>query len=225
MNSLPETLATSPADLGMDTPMPPKSSDTSMPEPSSHYSPGVSTGIEERALKLLGSGIAAESVAAALGVTAARISQLLSEESFSNQVATLRYTHLQAHNERDSKYDTLEDRLIAKLEKALPLLMKPEAIMNAIKITNGAQRRGQSTPDQVVNTQNIVNIVLPKVIASKFTINVDNQVIKAGTQELHTMPSGNLLKQVEKAEDARVLEHQKETQEMDHVQEDGGTTG
>jgi hypothetical protein len=171
----------------------------SLSTPSNHYSPGASSSIEQRALTLLGSGIGAESVAAALGVTPGRISQLLSNEEFAAEVAGLRYKTLQEHNVRDSKYDSLEDRLLEKLERSLGLLMKPEAILKAIATINNAKRRGQSAPQQVANTQNIVNIVMPAVLAEKFTINTDNQVIRAGEQELMTMPSGNLLKRVEDA--------------------------
>ena len=168
-------------------------------DPSSHYSPGKSTSIEDRALKLLGSGVGAESVASALGVTPSRISQLLAVEEFSKKVADLRYESLQSHNKRDNKYDTLEDALLAKLQKSLPLLVKPESIMKAISVVNGAKRRGQSAPEAVANQQNIVNIILPSVIADKFTTNAENQVIKAGDQNLVTMQSGNLLKTTETA--------------------------
>lgn len=168
---------------------------------SSHYSTGQTTSIEEKALRLLGSGVQAEAVASALGVTASRISQLLAEDNFSKKVANLRYESLQKHNRRDTKYDSLEDRLIDKLEKSLPLLVKPESILKAITVVNGAKRRGQSAPAQVNNQQNIVNLVLPASIAAKFTVatNIDNQVTRAGDQELLTMASGNLLKQVEEA--------------------------
>ena len=169
--------------------------------PSSHYSPGVTSGLEEKALNLLGSGIAAESVAAALGVTPGRIAQLLSEETFSDEVSKLRYKSLQSHNVRDSKYDSLEDRLLEKLEKSLPLMIKPETILNAMTRVNAAKRRGQSAPAQVVNQQNIINLTLPTVLADKFSIDINNQVVKAGDQELLTMASGNLLKQVEVAQE------------------------
>lgn len=170
-----------------------------IPTPSSHYSTGTSTSIEDRALKLLGSGVQAEAVAGALGVTPARISQLLAEDAFSKQVASLRYESLQKHNKRDNKYDSLEDNLLEKLKKSLPLLVKPESILKAIATVNGAKRRGQSAPAQVTNQQNIVNIILPNVIVEKFVTNGDNQVIRAGEQDLVTMQSGNLLKQVEDA--------------------------
>lgn len=164
---------------------------------------GIPTSIEERALQLLGSGIAAESVASALGVTPGRISQLLSEQAFSDKVSTLRYENLQRHNQRDATYDILEDTLLDKLESAIPLMIKPSEILRAVHTINGAKRRGQSAPDQVVNQQNIVNLVLPAIITQKFAVNIDNQVIRAGQQELHTMPASNLLDKVETAASKR----------------------
>jgi len=52
---------------------------------------GMTSSTEDRALQLLGNGVPAESVAAALGVTASRISQLLADPIFSEQVTTLRF--------------------------------------------------------------------------------------------------------------------------------------
>lgn len=179
--------------------------DTSLVSSSGHS--GVTSGVEERALKLLGSGVQAEAVANALGVTPSRIAQLLSEKHFAAKVAELRYDNLQSHNRRDASYDSLEDMLLLKLEKALPLMTKPESILKGISIVNGAKRRGQSAPAQVTNQQNIVNLILPAVITEKFAINIDNQVTKAGDQDLLTMASGNLLKQVEEAASNRLLEH------------------
>lgn len=176
----------------------------SAPTPSNHYSTGQTSSTEEKALQLLGSGIPGEQVAAALGVTPARISQMLAEEHFSSRVAALRYDNLQKHNRRDGQYDSLEDKLLLKLDKQMGLLIRPESILKAIQIVNGAKRRGQSTPQQVTNNQNIVNLVLPSVVVQKFTTNIQNQVIKTGEQELLTMPSGNLLKQVEEAATARL---------------------
>lgn len=186
-------------------------------EPNSHYSPGTTTSVEERALSLLGSGIAAISVAAALGVTESRISQLLSNKIFAAQVSLLRYRALQSHNIRDGKYDTLEDRLLDKLEDVLPLLMRPESVLKAISIVNNAKRRGQSAPNQVVNQKNIVNLVIPTIIAEKFAVNINNQVTKAGDQELLTMASGSLLKQVETAETLRI----EQEKDKSNVQEEG----
>lgn len=157
--------------------------------------------VEDRALSLLGSGVPASATAAALGVSESRISQLLSDSTFKEQVTELRYNNLQAHNKRDNAYDTLEDTLLGKLEKSLAFMVRPGEILKAIQVVNGAKRRGQSAPEQIVNQSSIVNIVMPTQIVNKFVTNVNNQVIKAGDQELLTMPSGNLLSRVEGKED------------------------
>ena len=163
----------------------------------------AATATEDRALSLLGSGVPAASVASALGVDASRISQLLANKEFADQVAALRYENLQEHNARDSTYDTLEDKLLTKLEKSLPLLFRPTDILKAIQVVNSAKRRGQSAPEQVTNQQNIVNLILPTQITQKFVSNVNNQVVKAGEQELVTMQSGNLLALAESKEAAQ----------------------
>lgn len=175
------------------------------PTPSNHYSSGLTSGLEDKALSLLGSGISAEQTAAALGVTPSRISQLLSESAFAARVAEIRYKSLQAHNLRDNKYDSIEDKLLKKLESQLPLIMRPADIINALTKVNAAKRRGQSAPNQVTNQQTVVNLILPSAVVNKVSIDMNNQVTKAGEQELLTMPSGNLLKRVEEAAAAREL--------------------
>jgi transcriptional regulator with XRE-family HTH domain len=176
----------------------------SISAPSNHYSTGITSNIEERAMSLLGAGIKQEAVASALGVSPSRITQLLSDETFAAGVSKLRYDALQNHSIRDAKYDSLEDKLLVKLENSLPLMVKPESILKALSVVNGAKRRGLDSPDASGATTNIVNLMLPTVIAEKFTVNIDNQVTRAGSQDLHTMTSGNLMKQVEAAETNRL---------------------
>lgn len=222
MKSFPENLTPDLLEqLGADTVAPASSDVTTKPiGRKSSGNTGTTSSIEDRALELLGSGVPAESVAAALGVTPSRIAQLLAQKHFSEAVAELRYASMQKHNRRDSAYDSLEDKLLAKLERQLPLLIKPESILNAMKIVNGAKRRGQSTPDTVSSKQAIINLVLPAVIAERFSVNINNQVTRAGEQDLLTMASGNLLAQVEEATekreqalaDTKALEHNPDTE-------------
>lgn len=167
---------------------------------------GIPNSIEERALNLLGSGVQAESVANALGVTSGRISQLLAEENFALRVASLRYESLQKHTIRDNKYDSLEDQLLDKLQRNLSLIIRPETLLKAIAVVNSAKRRGQSAPEQSVNKTMIVNLLLPTKIIQHFSTNIDNQVIKAGSQELVTIPSSTLLKQTKELQEERLIE-------------------
>lgn len=147
---------------------------------------------ESRALKLLGDGFLPAQVAAAIGVSESRISQLLSEESFSQQVAALRYKSLAAHTDRDSKYDSLEDALLKKLEGALSMLFDPLKIAKLLQVVNSAKRRGVSSPEQIQTAQTVVQLNMPTQIFQQFVTNVNNQVIKAGAQELITVQSGKM---------------------------------
>lgn len=157
----------------------------------------INTSTDSRALELLGSGIPPETVAATLGVSAARISQLLSDPAFAAQVAELRFASLQKHNTRDSLYDDTEDKLLDRLRDCLPLMMRPMEILKAIQIINAAKRRGASTPDSITAQQTIISLTIPIQIIQKFQTTQNRQVTHAGDQELLTIQASTLLKEVQ----------------------------
>ena len=150
------------------------------------------TSTEQRALALLGDGVAPEKAAASLGVSVSRISQLLSEEKFAAAVAELRYNNLSAHNVRDKKLDALEDTVIAKLTEAVDMCHRPMELTRILQTVNGAKRRGASTPESIIESQQIVSLVMPTQIIQKFQVNIQNQVTSAGEQSLLTMQSSAL---------------------------------
>lgn len=172
------------------------------------------TGTEERALALLGAGIAPNIVASSLGVSTTRISQLLSDEEFSAKVADLRFHALAKHNERDNAYDGIEDDLVERLKDCLPLMHRPIEILNAIKVINAAKRRGSATPESLIEKQSIVQLVVPVQILNKFQVNINGQVTTVDNQDLLTIQSGsldNLLKESKNGSPAlpgRTLEHE-----------------
>jgi hypothetical protein len=152
------------------------------------------TSLETRALSLLGAGNPPVQVALALGVTESRISQLLSDEEFARKVTEAKFQTLARHNERDNKYDSLEDALTAKLEDSLPLMIRPMEILRGLQLVNSLKRRGQSAPESLVNHQQVVQVVMPVQLVNKFTVSGSNQVVEAGEQTLVTMQSHNLNK-------------------------------
>ena len=155
------------------------------------------TSTESRALELLGQGVAPAQVAAALGVTSSAISQLLSDPVFAEKVASLRFENLRAHSARDALYDALEDTLLEKLADCIPLMYKPAEVLKAVQVINAAKRRGTAAPITAEASGNVVvNITLPQVAVSKFVTDINNQVIQAGSQQLLTIQSGSLMKQL-----------------------------
>lgn len=147
---------------------------------------------EENALALLGTGIAPEVVAATLGISASRISQLLSDENFAARVAELRYESLVKHNKRDDKYDQLEDDLLKRMENCIGLMYKPMEILKAIQVINAAKRRGASAPDTIQQKQQIITLNVPTQLIQKFQTTVNMQVINTDGQELVTIQSNSL---------------------------------
>lgn len=156
------------------------------------------TGTRERAIELLGQGIAPVIVAQSLGCSESFISQLLSEEDFLKQVVELRYSALKKHNDRDSAYDALEDQLLTRLQQTMSYLMDPMKIARILQTVNAAKRRGQSTPDSVTQQSTIVNLTIPSVIVNQFRVtkDVNNQIIEAGDQKLVTIQSGTLRERI-----------------------------
>jgi hypothetical protein len=168
-----------------------------LPAPTNLMSNSPNSSTEDRALTLLGSGVSPEQAALALGISVSRISQLLSTEEFARQVAELRFQNLQKHNEIDASYDSIEETLIAKMKELLPMMYRPMEILKAISVINAAKRRGQSAPAALHAQQTVITLNMPTQIIQKFTTNIHNQVIQAGSQELLTIQSGNLLKKAE----------------------------
>ena len=150
------------------------------------------TSTESRALKLLGAGIKPEIVAASLGISASAISQLLSDENFAAAVSEARYETLAKHNERDSRYDRMEDDLLARLEDCVPLMHRPMEVLKAIQVINAAKRRGTSTPEALIEKQQIIQLVVPIQLINKFQTDINGQVTQVGEQNLLTIQSSAL---------------------------------
>lgn len=138
--------------------------------------------MEERILALLGAGITPSVVAASLGVSESRISQLLATEEFSSKVAQLRYDSLQKHNVRDASYDSLEDALIEKMRDCIPLMHRPMEILKAISVINSAKRRGASSPDSIIEKQQVISLQIPVQVINKFQTNLQGQVTEISTE-------------------------------------------
>lgn len=151
---------------------------------------------EERAIALLGTGLSPEVVASALGVTPSAISQMMSREEVALRVTQLRYEALQKHNTRDTNYDTIEDALLEKMQELLPLMMRPMEVLKAISVVNAAKRRGQSAPEAIHQTHQVVQLLMPVSVVQNFQVDIKNTVIKTGEQDLLTMNPKHLLAKV-----------------------------
>ena len=151
---------------------------------------------EDKILELLASGIPQNEVAAALGLSDGRISQLVADENFSRKLAEAKYQNLVKHNETDNIYDSIELKLAKKLEQNIPLMMRPMEITRALQTVNSLKRRGVSSPDSITRTKPTVHLNIPIAVINQFKMNAAGQVISAGignvVQDLVTIQSGNM---------------------------------
>lgn len=146
--------------------------------------------------KLLAHDVPAIHIAQVLGCSEGFISQCANDPEFRAEVAAIRIARTEAASQRDEAYDEIEDELLAKLKKSVNYMLRPAEILAALKIINGATRRGQNSGVVSSNTlgQN-VQIVLPNVTAVAFLKNDKGEIIEAGGRSLATLPS-NVLKQM-----------------------------
>jgi len=151
------------------------------------------TSLDSRLLAVLGSGATPAEASRHLGITEGYISQLMAKEEFRDEVLSRRFSSMQAFKDRDAKYDSIEDALIAKLEQSIPLLYKPAELLNAVVRINAIKRRGSPEITPAVINQTVVNLQLPTLITDKFVRNSNNQVVSAGEQSLVTIQSGALM--------------------------------
>lgn len=155
---------------------------------------------DERIKLLLGSGLKAEIVASTVGVDPSYISQLMAIEEFADEVILLRSKNAVAHTERDLSWDGLEDKLISQLHDMVDdgRFSKPEQVLMAVRVANGAVRRGQKIAPDSGPSSVVVNLQLPPVVKHLFTLTNKGEVVDVNGQTMITMGSGQLIEQISK---------------------------
>lgn len=129
-------------------------------------------------------------VAGACGVTDAYVSQIYSDPECRERITALRVKHLERSSKLDENYDKLEESLQHKLAQQLPQIYKPDQTIRAIQVINAAKRRGAGTAQEngAAGAGQVVQLTLPTAFIHNFTVNVNNQVVSAGPQDLTTIP-------------------------------------
>jgi hypothetical protein len=148
----------------------------------------------DKAAGLLSKGVSPSQVALALGVTPAVISQYLADPGFSQRVAGARQAVLQSSIARDEKADSLESKLLDKIEMLVPASFKLGEVLNAYKVLNARKRF--SDPSQAIDSgagAPMVTLNLPQTAVNVFVQkDLTGQIISVGSQTLVTMQSSNI---------------------------------
>ncbi len=175
----------------------------------------------ERIKELLGVGLPNNVVASAVGVTDSYISQLLADPEFAAEVTQLKLINLTETAARDKKYNSLEDKLLEKLENVLPYLVKPMEVLAAIKTINSAVRR--AAPSELAGQANVqvVQLQLPdnSAFAARFVINKESQVVEIAGRSLATMPAKGVVAKLQEAKKNAATNTTEHAADMENAKE------
>lgn len=161
--------------------------------------------MKERIIEMLGRGIPAVQVAAAVGCDDSYISQLVSTEGIAERIQLAKAEHFSAHVEQDARLDAAENEALARLASLTAFITRPAEAARVYSVLNAAKRR---TSDASANSQapaQTVVLELPEASRVRFTLSQDRQVIEIEGRSLTTMPARNLAAQLEQRNAARLL--------------------
>ena len=154
---------------------------------------------------MLGRGIPAIQVAAAVGCDDSYISQLLSSEEISLQVQVLRAEHFSEFMEQDARVDTAESAALARVETLIPFITRPAEAVRVYAVLNAAKRRTADARQSGVAPAQTVVLDMPEAARVRFTLTADRQVIEIEGRSMTTMPARSLASQLEQRNAARLL--------------------
>lgn len=160
--------------------------------------------MQEKIVELLGRGIPATQVAAAVGCDPSFVSQLLADEAVTAKVMSLRATHFSRFAEQDSSLDAAEAAALTKVGNLIPFITRPGEAINAYRVLNAAKRRTSGTLQEAAPAQTLV-LDLPEASRVRFTVSADRQVIEIEGRSLTTMPARTLASRLEARNAARLL--------------------
>lgn len=142
---------------------------------------------KDKACRMLSKGMRPTDVAAVMGCEASYITELMNEEEFAVKVLSARMAAAEAHVEHDGNIDSLEEKILKKLDASLTYCMKPETLIRAFQVINGAKRRSDVGEGIANAAPTVINITLPNVIINQIRLNAEGRVVQVGERELVTM--------------------------------------
>jgi len=143
--------------------------------------------IRDKAISMLGQGVAQHLVAEAVGVTPSYISQLVKEPGVISEIGAIRAEFVQEDLQHDRLINKLEMEALKRIEKTLPYV-KAEAAAKIFSTLNSSKRHAiLSENDNHVTTA--VTIVIPTAAEHFIKKNNENQVIEIDGKTIAPLPS------------------------------------
>ena len=150
--------------------------------------------VQEQAAHILATGAGHRQASLALGVTEARIAQLVADPAVTERIEELALEHAKAVNDRFQSYTELEKTLIAHINTSIGFSDFKDAV-SALKVVSSIQlsnnRSGGAAAARTPEATPLVQVVLPEHAAAKltYTTNERNEIVTVEGKPLVSMPS------------------------------------
>ncbi len=190
---------------------------------------GETNSTRTKALEFLGKGLKPGVVSTLLGVTPATISQFLAEPEFKEAVAAILVTSQMAHSIRAERLDALEDKIITSVERSIDFFVKPADALMALKVINSLDRKvpiNPINPDSIETRTVVLN--LPAHMHNSVVniqVNSSNEVVEVNGREMRTMPTGQVLQQLEIQQAEHSLNLEKENEQRRNSRQQINSSG
>jgi hypothetical protein len=150
--------------------------------------------VEQRIIKFLTQKVKPAQIASCVGLPIEAVISLAGRQDVAEIVTKAHTEHIESANSRDALYDELELEAAKYMKRALPMLLaKPSELIKVITGLNSLKRRGSiAGEDSATGSGAVVQLNLPNILIQNFQVNIDNQVIRAGEQDLTTLPSSQM---------------------------------
>lgn len=159
----------------------------------------------ERIIEMLGNGIAATHVAAALGIDDSYVSQILAEDGVEEQVRSLRAARFGELAAMDERLDTVEEVALRKVEALLPFTTKASEAARIYSLLNAARRKTGAAASNVPAGATILQLNLPPRTQLNFTMAANKEVVEVEGRSMATLPAKSMAKLLETRQATRLL--------------------
>ena len=176
---------------------------------------------KQDALELLGTGLPESKVAELLELTPAMISHYKEDPRFQAALKKLLIESTLAAQVRDQRLDDLEDIAITQMEKFLPMILRPNEVLHALKTINGLQRRSKEMVQErnrIPDGAQIVKLTLPaNTVDAEISVklNSSREIVEVEGEELRTMPSADVMRSAQRLLPSKASDEESDNKERE----------
>lgn len=158
-----------------------------------------------RIIEMLGNGIAATHVAAALGIDDSYVSQILAEDGVAEEVRSLRAARFGELAALDSRLDTVEEQALRKVEQTLPFVTKASEAARIYTLLNAARRKTGAQATAAPQGATILQLHLPPRTELNLKLASNKEVVEIEGRSMATLPAKSMAALLEQRTASRLL--------------------